>query len=1017
MENQGAGMIRPIASDAVHRIVAGQAVTDLASCVKELVDNALDAGSKTINVRLFNQGIDIVEVSDDGCGVPRCSRPLLALPHATHKIQSIDDLYHRATPLTLGFRGEALFCLANLSARLVIATRTADEELAQKMEFGRDGSLIVDSVVEMPRKVGTTVAVVKLFETVPVRQADMKRQIQNQRSRMMRMMEAYAIFSVGVCFNVMDIATDGNGRESRLLATTINSTRMEETITAVLGIRFMTKLSPIDIDMNSAFVSEEPTLHSEAPQPKWGVKGFVSTASPAGSSDSNRSDRCVQYYCINGRPVELPQISRLINDIWRNTFGQNKRPSCILTFTLPCHSFDVNVSPDKREVIFPAEQKLCELVQKKVSKLWASQTHGKFTQQIIDSSCSIHDAKEQIEKRPDEILGSPGRFKRRHAFSHDFTKAKLQHESEDRRLSQELHAKSHEVASPNDNVVDDQANAVSESAGESESEQSHYRHHKRQRAAGNLLDDTTPLQNTKLTTSLTNSAVTPSPASQSLPSDNDEDHSDPVNDGSKRTSAEQAGWRRIQKSFNSQSGGDMEVDIATATKRPRQSVVVDPDEKQGRLTEFGFENLGYKAVKRVSFDQLRRSHDDDAATVQQASTSVEATSLYGTRRVSGESTGSVPQSTRDNEHHDNFTLSGSKWTSRVIKSESSSAVTGSQSTLEQSFDCDSQDESKSNSPEVIWKSFPSTESVIASFQQYNTVVEERSKRLRDTIRGVAPTSTDNDNPKRPSDATTIGLSKEDLGKNMTIIGQYNMGFILAHTPDYHLWILDQHACDEKYNFERLCVETKIHEQRLMAPLPIELSPTEETCVMDNMEIFEKNGFRFQIDETKPPRHRLALTALPHSGAADGRKAVQFGKEDVVALCEVLGVDDSLSSYDAPSGCGTGADGSGMYGNNAVRRYTRFERNDSTSRIIARLPKAIAMFASRACRGSIMIGQALNETEMKRITTRLGDLEHPWQCPHGRSTIHHIGNLAQTLLDDEQRIHEYRSATGLGSGRT
>jgi DNA mismatch repair protein PMS2 len=966
-------------------------------------------------VRLFNQGVDIVEISDDGCGVPRCSRPLLALPHATNKIQSIDDLYHRATPLTLGFRGEALFCLANLSARLVIATRTADEELAQKMEFSRDGSLIVDSVVEMPRKVGTTVAVVKLFETVPVRQADMKRQIQNQRSRMMKMMEAYAIFSVGVCFNVMDIATDGNGRESRLLATTINSTRMEETITAVLGIRFMTKLSPINIDMNSAFVSEEPTLVSEAPQPKWGVKGFVSTASPAGSSDRNRSDRCVQYYCINGRPVELPQITRLIHDIWRNTFGQGKRPSCILTFTLPCHSFDVNVSPDKREVIFPAEQKLCELVQQKVPELWASQTHGKFTQQFIDSSCSRNDAEEQIEKRPDEILGSPGRFKRRHAFSHDFTKAKLQHESEDRRLSQEVHAKSQEVAAPNDDVVDDQANAVSESAGESESEQSDDKHHKRQRAAGNALNDTTPSESSKSTTPLTNSAVTPLPASQSLPNEN-EDQSDSVNDGRKMTAAEQAGWRRIQKSFNSQSGGDMNVDIATATKRPRQTVVVDPDEKQGKLTEFGFENLGYKAVKRVSFDQLRRFNDDAVTLQQSRRTSVEAPSLYGTRRVSGESTGSVPQSTRNNEQRDNLNLSGSKWSAGDINSESSSAVTGSQSTLDQSIDCDSQDESEANSPEVIWKSFQSTEAVIASFQQYKTVVEERSKRLRDTIRGVAPTSTDNDNSKRPSNATTIGLSKEDLGKNMTIIGQFNMGFILAHTPDYHLWILDQHACDEKYNFERLCVETKIHEQRLMAPLSIELSPTEETCVMDNMEIFEKNGFRFQIDETKPPRHRLALTALPHSGAADGRKAVQFGKEDVVALCEILGVDDSLSSYDAPSGCGTGADGSGMYGNNAVRRYTRSDSNNSTSRIIARLPKAIAMFASRACRGSIMIGQALNETEMKRITTRLGDLEHPWQCPHGRSTIHHIGNLAQTLLNDEQRVHEYRSAAGLGSGR-
>lgn len=966
-----------------------------------------------VTVRLFNQGVDIVEVSDDGCGVPMCSRPLLALPHATNKINSIDDIYNRASPLSLGFRGEALFCLANLSARLVIATRTADDELAQKMEFRHDGSLILDSVVEMSRKVGTTVAVVKLFETVPVRQADMKRQIQNQRSRMMRIMEAYAIFSVGVCINVMDIATDGNARESRLLATTMKSTRLEETITAVLGIRFMIKLSPVAIDITPA-LEEGPTTESDAPQPKWGVTGFISTASPAGSNERNRNDRCVQYYCINGRPVDLPQITRLMNDIWRTTFGQSKRPSCILMFTLPCNSFDVNVSPDKRDVIFPAEQKITELMQQKISELWASQTHGKFTQQIIDPSSSGNDVEEDKREEQVEITeGSPRRFKRRHAFSHDFTKAKLQHESDDRRLSPQTLPDRSETTQ-DDISTADQERAVSESVDESNANQTS-NGHKRRRAtiASTSHDDNTPSESSKLANLLASSAVTPSPASQSLPNDSTNQC-----DGNKATAAEQAGWRRIQKSFNTHSSMDMEEEIATAAKHPRQNAEDQPSEKQGKLTEYGFENLGYKAVKRVSFDQLRGLHSSGAAVQLSTNVSVEATSLYSTRRVSGESTGSMPQSTR-NENRLGTLVSKRSPADHSSEpfhaaTESQSTV-ASQSTVDQSVDdCDSQGESEASLPEVIWKSFQNTEAIIASSQQYARAVEERNKRLRGVIRAHIHADRGKDNVESPSGATTIGLSKEDLGKNMTIIGQFNMGFILAHTPDYHLWILDQHACDEKYNFERLCVETKIHEQRLMAPLPIELSPTEETCVMDNMDVFEKNGFRFQVDETKPPRHRLALTALPHSGAADGRKAVQFGKEDVVALCEILGVDGSLSSYDAPSGCGTGADGSGMYGNNAVRRYTRSESGNSTARIIARLPKAIAMFASRACRGSIMIGQALNETEMKRITTRLGDLDQPWQCPHGRSTINHVGNLAQTLLNDEQRVNEYRSAGSLVS---
>jgi DNA mismatch repair protein PMS2 len=185
-------------------------------------------------------------------------------------------------------------------------------------------------------------------------------------------------------------------------------------------------------------------------------------------------------------------------------------------------------------------------------------------------------------------------------------------------------------------------------------------------------------------------------------------------------------------------------------------------------------------------------------------------------------------------------------------------------------------------------------------------------------------------------------------------------------------------------------------------MPLELSPSEESCVMDHMEIFEKNGFRFSHDPDKAPRHRLSLTALPHSGARDGRKAVQFGKEDVSALCAILGADGSASSYDGGAGGGTGADGSGMYGNNAVRRYAGTGAGDTADKIIARLPKAIAMFASRACRGSIMIGKPLSIKEMDRIVRRLEDVEHPWNCPHGRPTMRHVGNVAHIMLEDEKK---------------
>jgi DNA mismatch repair protein PMS2 len=165
-------------------------------------------------------------------------------------------------------------------------------------------------------------------------------------------------------------------------------------------------------------------------------------------------------------------------------------------------------------------------------------------------------------------------------------------------------------------------------------------------------------------------------------------------------------------------------------------------------------------------------------------------------------------------------------------------------------------------------------------------------------------------------------------------------------------------------------------------------------VLENMELFQRHGFRFHYEADKPVRQRLSLIALPHSGSGAFTKAVQFDKEDVSALCALLGADAVSSSSGFIAGSGTGADGGGSMGNNAVRRYA------SSSGNVIRLPKAIAMFASRACRSSKMIGDALSEKDMQSIVGNLQDVVEPWTCPHGRPTMRHVKALLPLLLQDE-----------------
>lgn len=179
-----------------------------------------------------------------------------------------------------------------------------------------------------------------------------------------------------------------------------------------------------------------------------------------------------------------------------------------------------------------------------------------------------------------------------------------------------------------------------------------------------------------------------------------------------------------------------------------------------------------------------------------------------------------------------------------------------------------------------------------------------------------------------------------------------------------------------------------------------------------METFEKNGFRLHYDESKPPRHRVSLLAIPHSGSGrNGQKSVQFGKEDVGAILYLLGAQGSSSSNDYQANGGTGSDGTGSFGNNAVRRYagsgiTRgsFDKNIKNDTLV-RLPKAVAMFASRACRASIMIGTALSKKEMRKLVEKMEEVDLPWSCAHGRPTMRHVKDIRDILIEDAKaEIH-------------
>ena len=194
---------------------------------------------------------------------------------------------------------------------------------------------------------------------------------------------------------------------------------------------------------------------------------------------------------------------------------------------------------------------------------------------------------------------------------------------------------------------------------------------------------------------------------------------------------------------------------------------------------------------------------------------------------------------------------------------------------------------------------------------------------------------------------------KDMFQRMEVLGQFNLGFIIAKL-DNDLFIVDQHASDEKFNFEDQQRNTTIKSQRLIAPQKLELTAANEAILMDNVEIFRKNGFEFEIDPNAEAMKKIKLVSLPTS------RNWTFGVEDIEELIFMLS--------DSPG-------------------------------VMCRPSRVRKMFASRSCRMSIMVGTALNHAQMKKILCHMGEIEHPWNCPHGRPTMRHLVNLGMLPSSD------------------
>ncbi len=317
---------RPILAlpdELVSQIAAGEVVERPASVVRELVDNALDAGASEVAVRLVGGGIRQVVVEDDGHGIPADELALALRRHATSKIASLDELERVAT---LGFRGEALAAIASI-AELSLSSRTGDAAHALRLD-ARSGELLPAA-----RGRGTSVDVRELFFSTPARRKFLKTEA-TELAHCLEAVRRHAITRPDVGFTVW--------HDGRLVAQWRRGD-LDDRLRAVLGDDFMAQSRPIALDL-----------------------GVLRIGGRAGLPAAARARADQQYVYVNGRHVRDRLIAHGLRSAYEDVLHGARQPAYLLFIEIAPDRVDVNVHPTKIEVRFRDSREIHQAVRRAV---------------------------------------------------------------------------------------------------------------------------------------------------------------------------------------------------------------------------------------------------------------------------------------------------------------------------------------------------------------------------------------------------------------------------------------------------------------------------------------------------------------------------------------------------------------------------------------------------------------------------------------------------------------------------
>ncbi len=324
--------IRTLPFEVANQIAAGEVVERPASVVKELLENALDAGAKNIHIEIGFGGLNQIKVSDDGEGIVAEDLPLAIAAHATSKLSVLDDLYSLES---MGFRGEALASISSVS-RLLIQSFAAGASQAMALESDETGIRLVPCA----RRQGTTIEVRDLFFNAPVRKKFLKSEVREYQAIEM------VVKRIALSQPELALTLTHNGKLGLQLPSAPSGSTQRVRLTKLLGKAFVDEAMEIDVTRG-----------------QMRLQGWVSGPNYA------RSQQDKMWFYINQRVVRDKLILHALKQAYADVLPVGRYPACVLFLTLPLDEVDINVHPSKYEVRFTDVRAVHDLIRLVITEM------------------------------------------------------------------------------------------------------------------------------------------------------------------------------------------------------------------------------------------------------------------------------------------------------------------------------------------------------------------------------------------------------------------------------------------------------------------------------------------------------------------------------------------------------------------------------------------------------------------------------------------------------------------------